>query len=313
MSELRKDYILDEWVIINEKRGLRPRQFKPSHITEDISGCFFCPGNEELTPKEIGRVEENGKWKLRWFDNKFPIVTFTGEPKLKKKGLFQSMHGYGYHEVIVDNPDHHKQLWDLTEKDFHELMRIYALRTDQLNREKHVEYVHVFKNHGPDGGTSIIHSHTQIMTLPLMPARVRDKVAASKKNGKCLYCEVIKKERKSKRFAFENKSFTAICPYASRFNYEIWIFSRKHKKSIVDFNDNELKDLANILRRILLKLRFMNVSYNYLVFNAPKGKDLHFHIEVTPRVAKWAGLELASDVIVNSVAPEGAALFYKGK
>ena len=58
--ELRKDYLLDRWVIIAEKRSKRPRQFEKSKIKEGI--CDFCPGNEHLTPKEISRVEEQGKW-----------------------------------------------------------------------------------------------------------------------------------------------------------------------------------------------------------------------------------------------------------
>ena len=40
---------------------------------------------------------------------------------------------------------------------------------------------------------------------------------------------------------------------------------------------------------------------------------LQFHIEVTPRMAKWAGFELGSGIIINSVGPEDSAKFYRGE
>ncbi|HNI12454.1 MAG TPA: galactose-1-phosphate uridylyltransferase, partial [bacterium] len=52
MSELRKDPIVNRWVIISEERGKRPSDFAetPSQLT---TSCPFCAGNEHLTPSEI--------------------------------------------------------------------------------------------------------------------------------------------------------------------------------------------------------------------------------------------------------------------
>ncbi|MBU4341063.1 MAG: galactose-1-phosphate uridylyltransferase, partial [Candidatus Altiarchaeota archaeon] len=65
MNELRKDYLLDRWVIIAKGRGKRPQHFvqKPHKVEEKL--CFFCPGNESSTPPEIARVDEKGKWIIR--------------------------------------------------------------------------------------------------------------------------------------------------------------------------------------------------------------------------------------------------------
>jgi len=49
-----------------------------------------------------------------------------------------------------------------------------------------------------------------------------------------------------------------------------------------------------------------------MVFHyAPTKKDLHFHIEIKPRVSSWGGFELGSDIIINTVLPETAAKFYR--
>jgi len=60
-------------------------------------------------------------------------------------------------------------------------------------------------------------------------------------------------------------------------------------------------------------LKKLNASYNYYLQYAPKGHDLHFHIELTPQFAKWGGFELSTGAIINSVMPEEAAKFYRGK
>ena len=76
MSELRQDPILKHWVVINEKRGKRPRQLRKHETIHDDLMCYFCPGNEAMTPPEIGRTSRSGhptQWAIRWFENKFPI------------------------------------------------------------------------------------------------------------------------------------------------------------------------------------------------------------------------------------------------
>jgi UDPglucose--hexose-1-phosphate uridylyltransferase len=313
MSELRKDYILERWVIINEHRKKRPQQFHKVSQPMAVDKCFFCPGNEETTPKEIGRIESEGIWKIRWFPNLYAAVNTDGSPKIKNAKFFTHGHGYGEHEVVVETPDHGKQLADLSEKDIANVLKVYADRISALSRKKNVQYVLVFKNHGSDGGTSIIHSHSQIVTLPMVPPQIKEEVKASKKFKKCPYCEILKKEASSGRRIQETKSFVAFAPYASRFNYEAWIFPKKHLKNITGLNDTQLLELAKILKRLLVKIQSLGLSYNYFLHYSPQKENLHFHIELTPRKAVWAGFENGSSIIINSVSPESAAKFFRSK
>ena len=57
----------------------------------------------------------------------------------------------------------------------------------------------------------------------------------------------------------------------------------------------------------------INASYNFFLHYAPGKNDLHLHIEITPRTATWAGFEFSTNSTINSVMPEDAARFYKGK
>ncbi len=312
MLELRKDYTLDRWVIVASVRSKRPREYEQKTKAKEQKTCVFCPGNEALTPPEIGRIEKNNKWSLRWFPNKFPFVEQKGSQKIKTKNkFFTHSSAYGKHEVITDTNKHNMQLWGTKKEHIKLLLEVINKRIVALQKLKNIKYILVFKNHGEKAGTSIIHSHTQIVAISNVPSEVKSEIAATKKYKNCPYCDIIKIERKSKRKCFENKTFLAFAPYASRFNYETWIFPKKHIKTLNELKDNEMLDLAEILQKGLSKLKELNMSYNLYLHYSPKKEDLHFHIEVTPRIATWAGFEFSSGITINSVMPEEAAKFYR--
>ncbi len=185
------------------------------------------------------------------------------------------------------------------------------LRVGHLENMKGIQYVQVFKNHGKDAGTSLAHSHSQIMALSQVPSHVTEKIDAAKQFKKCPYCEISKIESRSSRKILETKEIIAFCPYASRFNYEAWIFPKNHKKTFAELNELELKGIAEALKKILVSLKSMNASYNFYIHFAPADKDLHFHVEITPRVSTWGGFEISTNSIINSVLPEDAAKFYR--
>ncbi|MBI2656591.1 DUF4931 domain-containing protein [Candidatus Woesearchaeota archaeon] len=311
MGIIRKDYILDRWVYYAVERKKRPRELKSLPVKDESKICFFCPSNEHLTPREIGRVEYKGSWKIRWFLNKFPAVEKKGNPVLKSKRFFSEGASYGTHEVIVETQHHKSQLADLPVQHIKELLEVYKLRIRELSRLKGIKYVEVFKNHGKDAGTSLFHSHTQVAALPQIPALVAEESQAVKKHKQCPYCKIIQHESRSKRKIFETKNVVAFAPFASRFNYEAWIFVRQHKKTMDELEEVELNDIAVALKKILAKLKKINASYNFFMHYSPPKENMHFHIEITPRIATWGGFELSTNAIINSVLPEDAARFYR--
>ncbi len=308
MSELRKDYILNRWVIIATERAKRPTDFKKPKIKINNSKCNFCPGNEDKTPDEITRINEKGKWLIRVFPNKFPAVKLAGDYDIKIHNKFYTFaDAYGHHEVVVET-NNNKQLWDFTIDHIEKILTIYNERINVLSKLDGISYVQVFKNHDEAAGTSIMHSHSQIIAYNKIPHLIEDEIKYSMLEGNCAYCEIIQREKDSHRRCFENDSFIAFCPYASRFPFEILIFSKKHLTSLGECN---LTDLASIMKQILLKLKEINAPYNYMIHYSPKKEDnLHFHLEIIPRLSTWAGFEY-SGTIINSMPPEDAAKFYR--
>lgn len=318
MGEIRKDYILDRWVIIAPNRSKRPQQFaqqfekrparRQSH-EEARSYCFFCPGNEETTPKEIGRIEKDGKWLIRWIPNKFASLEPVGQFDIRTDNTFYTFSGaYGHHEIIIESPDHDLQLADMPPKEIELVLDVYKKRIEDLMLKPHIRFVDIFKNSGERGGTSILHTHSQVMAQNHMPRLVRDELEAFKKYPHCPYCDIIEREKGSFRRCFENDGCVAFAPYASRFNYEVWIFPKEHVKNLSEVKD--LGSFAEILHLVLGRIKELDASYNFFLHYSPVD-DFHFHMEVCPRISTLAGFELSTDEVINTVSPEDAAGFYR--
>ncbi|ODS39428.1 MAG: hypothetical protein A7316_11065 [Candidatus Altiarchaeales archaeon WOR_SM1_86-2] len=304
-NELRKDYILDNWVIISPARKKRPRDFKKKEEEVKEGICYFCPGNEHLTPPEISRVEENGRWIIRCFPNKFPAVSLEGGS------------AHGEHEIVVETNEHGKELEDLSVDHLVKVLDFYSWRIEKLKSKEGVEYVVLFRNKGKEAGASFTHTHAQLISLPLVPPIVKEKIAASKKyadeNGTCPYCDILKKEMGGERRILEDENACAFAPFASRFPFEAWIMPKRHIGRIGSMNEDEKRSFAKVFKKIMLKLRSMlgDPDYNLLFYLAPAGDELHFHLEICPRIAKWAGFEFGSGIIINTMGPEDAAGFYR--
>lgn len=311
MGELRKDYLCDSWVLIAPVRAKRPSDFKqlPPPPTPADS-CFFCPGKEHMTPPEIGRQGE--PWTMRWFRNKFPAVEQQGEAIIKTDNTYFTYSGnFGIHEIIVETSKHNEQLADLSVETITKLLGVYIERLVAVSKEPHIEYVTVFKNHGPHAGTSVYHSHSQIISINFIPPYIRELHQCSIRDGVCQLCAVIANERTGVRLIMEQPHAIAFAPYASQFGFESWIFPTRHISDPGMLSAEELWDIALCLKRILTALQKLNASYNIALIYGTKDLEVHPHFRIYPRLGVWGGFELGSRVIINGVLPEMAAAYYR--
>ena len=321
MPELRKDYLLDRYVIIATERSQRPtdsipKRDKPSAKTK----CPFCPENEKML---LGVKEEikgsDGNWLVRAVPNKYAAVSLEGEPKIQTHNKFFTFaSAYGMHEVIIDTPDHNTEFEDLPQEHIEKVLEMYIRRIKALDGQPNIKYVALFKNRGVIAGASISHAHSQIIAYNALPTKVEEELKAFYdyfiKNEACPFCEIINIEKGSYRRCFEDEHFVAFTPYASRFAFEIWIFPKRHIGNIIQLDEAEIKSLACMLMKVLNRLDNLDYPpYNMQVHNAETGEAFHFHIEITPRLATWAGFEIATETVINPTSPEEAAKFYRGE
>ena len=310
-NELRKDYVLDRWVIVATGRGKRPDEFRKTREYETKAGvCYFCPGNESMTPPEISRVREGEGWSIRVFPNKFPAVTLDADKSMS------ATPAYGEHDVIVETPQHDKGLSDLPVEHLARVLEVYSQRIEELSRREGIAYVMAFKNWGREAGASLEHTHTQLVSTPFVPKLVKEELEAARvyksEKGSCPYCDAWKKEVSSERLIMQDENIAAFTPYASRVPMEAWIMPKRHVGRLKDLGGNELSSMAAALKTTLGKLKGLgDTPYNYYLHISPENEDYHMHIEILPKMAVWAGFELGSEVYINTLTPEAAAEYYR--
>jgi len=304
-SNIRKDFLLERYSIISEKRGQRPHAYAAPPEKKGHT-CFFCPGNESMTPPTIDAYPDtkSKQWSIRVFRNKFPALK---PPE-------------GDHEIIVDTAKHGAELEDLSPDEILQVFLMYEKRRKVLLKK--YKHVSVFKNSGPGAGASIAHAHTQILAESFVPTIVADEAKAAKsyysKKYRCPWCDYIArtgaKGVEKKRVALKTEHSIAITANAPRFPYEVWLMPRRHVADFSSLTSDEALDFCAALKELLAKASSIG-PYNFVLHQAPKGasKYYHFHLELMPRVSKHAGYELGEGVFIIIASPETAAKFYKSK
>jgi UDPglucose--hexose-1-phosphate uridylyltransferase len=329
MSELRQDPTTEEWVIIARERDRRPNDFvnRQSKVeAPDYSpSCPFCPGNELMTPPQtlVYEKQSGNGWRVRAFANKFAALNPGGETTRSiEEDFFTGMKGVGAHEVIVETPIHNKSLALMEEGEVLSVLNAYQERYTRLSKQPFAKLVIIFKNNGPAAGTSLEHSHSQLVVTPVVPKhiRLRHEVAMRyyDKSGQCLYSDLAEHELKSgKRIVMETEKFLVFHPFASQRPFETWIVPRKHQASFGNVSQEDLGDLAHVLRTNLVKLyRGLNdPDFNYIIDTAPIEDENEpyymWHMRIIPRLTELAGFEIGSGIYINTAVPEDTAEFMR--
>lgn len=303
--QIRKDYIQEKYVIIAPKRGKRPHDVvsRPQDYFKKLDdSCIFCPASLRKTKS----LYHKGSLKNRTINviaNKFPAVSLNN-PR-----------AYGQQEVVIESPDHSVELEQLPAGHIAALLEAYAVRTKTISRNKKIEYILIFKNNGGVAGASLQHAHSQIFATSFLPPHLLDKSqrqqAYKLKHNRCVYCDVIAKESRGPRLVWRDKKVIAFTPYASMFNYEIWIMPLAHRDNITELTAGERLSWAQILKKILIKIGQLDLAYNFYFHQVINDNDQHLYMKVVPRGSVWAGVEIGSGLIINPIAPEEAAKYYR--
>lgn len=309
-SELRKDYIQDKYVIISPARG---KYLKGHNLNFEIhphahvkkADCAFCSSQFDISRAKL-ILGDKTNWQMVVVPNKYPAVSLTNPQ------------AYGVQEVVVESPSHNHQLEDMSTSQIEKLLEIYAERTRLLDKNPKIEYILIFKNNGGRAGATIQHSHSQIFATDFLPPHLIDKSRRVQeyklKTGRCVYCDVITKEIKSPRKVYVDDFVVAFTPYASLYNYELWIMPRRHLDNVTNLSNDERQSFAQVLKKSLLKIvHHLQLSYNFYFHQVINDHDQHLYLKIAPRGSFWGGLEVGSGLIINPIFPELAARFYRKK
>ena len=328
MPELRKDPVIGRWVIISAERGKRPSGFEQVVESRRTDYSPFSAGNETMTPPEIFAIRPDSSlpnsngWTLRVVPNKYPALEAASEPPYQSDDFYEAMPGVGAHEVIVETPDEHSRLTDLSIEAISGILRVYQQRIIELRKDKRLKYVMIWKNHGHKAGASLSHAHSQLLATPMIPLQVRQELHGAlsyyRSHNRCIFCEIIHRElREDVRVVYTSEHFVALQPYAARFPFETWILPRAHRSHFEHCSQNEIDHLAVGIKTMLNKLDSVleNPPYNFFLHTAPVQEGAmdhyHWHIELMPKLTNIAGFELGSGCHINPTSPEDAARYLR--
>ena len=195
-NELRKDYLLNRWVVIAKNRKKRPTDFIRKKNIINESTCPLCLNNEQMTPPAVlVYLPANGKprkekdendfrhknWLVRVIPNLYPaFIPPTNQDKLITDNP-TPLKAIGHHEVVVESPRHTEHPSVASISQLVHVINIYLDRLNVLSRKVYVKHVTIFRNHGQEAGASLSHPHTQIIASPIIPSLVENELESSKK------------------------------------------------------------------------------------------------------------------------------------
>ena len=331
MSEFRQDLVTKEWVLIAPSRRGRPHEFPRSPAVSEnlpvvLNTCVFCPGNESKTPEEILRNPRSGDWKIRVVPNKFSVLELDSPKRFRN--FYTSLPGIGSHEVLITRA-HNEPTVLQSEELIDDVLLTYKERILALEKHPAVKYVHVIQNYGKLAGASLVHPHSQIFAMPFVGPHVQEEIKGSSSHynifDKCIYCEIVDHEiANKKRVVLETEKFVAICPYESKMPYQMRILPKIHNARFEHITDEDRRELASVLKNVLSKIYYKlgNPAYNYYIHTMPFSRSpnvlhnenaYHWHLVIMPRINIWAGLELGTEIYVNTIPPEQAAEYLRGE
>ncbi len=321
MPELRIDPLTGLRVIVAGERGSRPGAWLDvtPRAPIDPESDPFLPGHEDRTPPEVDALrDDDGGWRVRVVPNLYPALS-PGEPEagedplMHGRGepdLFSARPALGAHEVIVNAPDPVSSLAELSPEQVETAMWVWRQR---MRAHRDAAYVHVIVNEGKEAGASLPHTHAQLYALPFVPAAVareRERFTAHshRTQGRNLLEDVIQEEvRRRERVVAIDDEAVALCPFGARVPFHLQLVPRVPAPRFSDEGPLGGRLLHDVLNRLAAALGGLP-PLNMWVRTAPRDAERFcWHIELMPRLAQLAGLEIGTGVHLNVLAPEDAA------
>jgi UDPglucose--hexose-1-phosphate uridylyltransferase len=259
-GELRREPESGRIAVIAPGRAERPgaaRAELDPPTEAELESCPFCAGHEEMTPPQTLVLPEEGEWRVRVVPNLYPALERQ--------------------EVVVHSRRHIRSLAELA-GDEPELIAEAWRRRAAANPG----YLHALVNEGREAGSSLPHSHSQLVWLPEPPpphARPRLETFHS------------------------DDGLTAGCPWASRLPYETVI-----APSEPDAAGIQSPLLGAAVRLLAEVVRRLHTVEGPVPINAWLEHDERdWRVVLLPRLTILAGLELGAGIFVNTLPPEEAA------
>jgi len=289
------------WVLVSPHRTQRPwlGQVEKSAQAEQPPydpACYLCPGNARA-----GGVRNPPYTSTFVFDNDFAaLLPGTPAEGSNRAGLLIAEGEPGICRVACFSPRHDLTVSRMTAPDLELVVDTWTAQYAALGRMPLIRYVQIFENRGEMMGASNPHPHCQIWASSSIPteaaAEQRAQADYRASRGTCLLCDYLALEREcGERLVCENQSFTALAPFWAVWPFETMIVGKRHLSGMDEFDGNERRGLADILKRITTRYdNLFGVPFPYTMGFHQRPTDgeahpeWHFHAHFYPPLLRSA-------------------------
>lgn len=235
----------------------------------ELADCPFCAGREQRTPPETFRLPDTGPWQVRVVPNRYPA--------------------FERQEVVVHAPEHARSLAELAPAQLERVAEAWRSRAVAA-RAAGYAYVHALVNEGRAAGSSLPHSHSQLVWLHEPPPAV----AVEGDAGAVLEGDYV----------LEQGPLVLLCPEVSRAPYEMLVAPADQERDA--FSSDGLAPALGLAAEGIRRIRAIEPG-------CPVNLWLHdgpwWHLHLLPRLTVAAGIELGAGIDVNQLpGAEAAAL-----
>lgn len=324
--EVRWHPLYREWIIVAAHRQTRPwvgeiTPIAEVELPEYDPQCYLCPGNVRASG------ERNPKYESTFaFNNDFPCVSLNSPIELTQPiGIYRNRPARGIARVLCYHPKHNMSLSLMDVDEVKRVVEAWREEFIMLSAHPDVACVFIFENRGEVVGVSNPHPHCQIYALGFICKLIERELEACQAHfestGRRLIEDIVSSEiADGRRIIVDGDVAIAFVPYFARYAYEVMIALKVHRRDIAELSDDEIADLARVLRCVLIKydnLWKMPFPYVLVLHNRPSDGGSYdaydFHIEIypplrAPNLRKYlAGPEIGAGVFLSDTSPEEKA------
>jgi UDPglucose--hexose-1-phosphate uridylyltransferase len=325
-SHTRLNILTGDWILVSPHRMKRPWQGKVEDLPNDERPaydpkCYLCPGNKRADGANNPDYSEPFS-----FVNDFSaLLENTPAGGYDEDGLLSVKSESGICKVICFSPKHNLTLPQMSTGAIEKVIELWQKEFNELSQNPSIRYIQIFENKGEIMGCSNPHPHGQIWSSSSVPLELSKETLQQKnffdKHHTSLLSAYINLELKKKeRIVLENEHFVALVPFWAVWPYETMIISKRHVQNIIQFNQEENKSLAAMLKQLTAKYdNLFNISFPYSAgmhqspVNEGEHPEWHWHMHFYPPLLRSATVKkfmVGYEMLANpqrDITPESAA------
>jgi UDPglucose--hexose-1-phosphate uridylyltransferase len=293
MAEFRLNEFTGEWVLISPERSRRPIEPLPESRPRSVRFKGLPVKSFSIS---------GGRDALEFHKHLYPAIQAWTR---REQADSRTKHGHG--RLLLIKYRSSQEFATASQAHANVFGTAMSDLIDQDQRDARVKFVTLFRNVGQSSGASLSMPHYQYWASSVTSPR-DDLERVWLRNKPCPLCAHVR--RYPQLIVETRESALLMCPRASRFVSECWIVPMRHVRSFTQLDSDERADILSLLSVAYQRLRR---AYRPLALNEvwrewrTRSKEVHFRIELLPRLSRPAGLEMGHGLYVNPVRPEQSA------